>query len=270
MPSPILPCGCLCPIPIPYRVGIPYSDIYFGKHPLARICAELKPKWTDGEAHLDPDLYSGALKTRRPNSWRALFGQSGVAASHLFKQEVGNGALFLFFGWFRHAIVDNGRLWFSPKDPHGRHIVYGWLQVGTVIEALPLSPELSFAAYHPHVQFFREETGPNIIFVAAKGGLGAGLFNRAEEALVLTHSGQSRSKWLLDSAFKSVCQKRELTYHHNPKRWKLCRDGVALQSVSRGQEFVLDGDRHPEVEQYVRDLVVKARRNTSTCQHPIW
>jgi hypothetical protein len=30
MASPILPCGCLCSIPIPYRCGISYSDVHFG------------------------------------------------------------------------------------------------------------------------------------------------------------------------------------------------------------------------------------------------
>src|ERR1035441_3280458 len=56
MASPILPCGCLCSIPIPYAWGTPYSDIWYGNRTVHQIVRELNPNWSHKTAHLDPDL----------------------------------------------------------------------------------------------------------------------------------------------------------------------------------------------------------------------
>jgi hypothetical protein len=125
--SPILPCGCLCSIPIPYpRSDVRFSDIRFGKRTLKQICSELNPSWKDCKAHLDPDLRFESL-ARRPKGWRPAFGQSGASAGHLNKQGVEEGDLFIFFGWFRRTKKQNGKLKFDLKDKDGKHIVYGWL-----------------------------------------------------------------------------------------------------------------------------------------------
>ena len=67
MASPILPCGCLCSIPIPYRCGISYSDVHFGTRSFQQIIRELKPRWSNRLAHLDPDLRRDAV-TSRPSA----------------------------------------------------------------------------------------------------------------------------------------------------------------------------------------------------------
>src|SRR5258706_9657488 len=101
MPSPILPCGCLCPIPIPYsKSDVRDSDIHFGSRTLQNIRADLKPKRDDELTHLDPDLQYNAL-INRPPGWRPAFGQSGAAGGHLINQGFGAGDLFIFFGWFQ-------------------------------------------------------------------------------------------------------------------------------------------------------------------------
>src|SRR5437868_5042882 len=94
MASPILPCGCLCSIPIPSTLAeVRYADIKFGKHTLQQISNELNPSWSSHEfAHLDPDLRSKALE-KRPENWRAAFGQSGSAAGLLINQSVGDGGV---------------------------------------------------------------------------------------------------------------------------------------------------------------------------------
>ncbi len=137
MASPILPCGCLCSIPIPYEEGVSYSQIRFGKRTLPEICGALKSDW-NGFAHLDPDLRSESMD-KRPTGWRAAFGQSSAAAGHLGKQGVGEGDLFLFFGWFRRTKVTDGKLKFCPKDLDGRHIVYAFVLLSmsvTLIESI--------------------------------------------------------------------------------------------------------------------------------------
>ena len=124
MASPILPCGCLCSIPIPSTLPeVRYADIKFGKHTLQQICNELNPSWSSHEfAHLDPDLRPEALALR-PKDWRPAFGQSGAAATHLSHKGIGARDLFIFFGWFRRTIKVNGKLAFDRTDVNGRHIV---------------------------------------------------------------------------------------------------------------------------------------------------
>jgi Nucleotide modification associated domain 3 len=249
MASPILPCGCLCSIPIPFRCGISYSDVYFGTCSFQEVIGELNPRWSNRLAHLDPDLRRDAV-TSRPSGWRPAFGQIGAAVGHLINQGVGVGDLFVFFGWFRRTIEQNGKLTFDPQDVHGRHIVFGWLEVGHVIDSLPLPKGLHSLSDHPHVQFFEDEVYPNRIYVSSLSGLKAGTFQTEREGIVLTRNGGKRSQWLLPDTFESLFLKRDLSYHSNEARWDREEDKIALQSVSRGQEFVLDGKLHPKIRDY--------------------
>jgi hypothetical protein len=262
MASPILPCGCLCSIPIPYKCGTAYSDVRFGRRSVQQIIEELNPRWSEDLAHLDPDLRQNAL-THRPSGWRAAFGQSGAAAGHLINQEVGVGDLFVFFGWFRRTIESDGKLKFDPNDVHGRHIVFAWLEVGEVVKSLPLLAHLDFLRDHPHVRFFDDEPRPNRIYVSSASGLAAGNFRTEREGVVLTRAGGKRSQWLLPEAFESLFLQRDLSYHGNERRWDREGSRIALQAVSRGQEFVLNGNRHPQVRDYFLDRIRSASAKTA-------
>jgi hypothetical protein len=264
MASPILPCGCLCSIPIPFRCGISYSDVHFGTRSFQQIIRELNPRWSNRLAHLDPDLRRDAV-TSRPSGWRPAFGQIGAAAGHLINQGVGVGDLFVFFGWFRRTIEQNGKLTFDPQDVHGRHIVFGWLEVGHVIDSLPLPKGLHSLSDHPHVQFFEDEDHPNRIYVSSLSGLKAGTFQTEREGIVLTRNGGKRSQGLLPDRFESLFLKRDLSYHSNEARWDREEDKIALQSVSRGQEFVLDGKHHTEIRDYIVSRIRSASATARCC-----
>lgn len=268
MASPILPCGCLCSIPIPYAYSdVRYSDIRFGSRTLHEIRAELNPTRSDEPAHLDPDLRHDAL-VQRPKGWRPAFGQSGPAARLLINQGVGVGDLFIFFGWFRKMIVSRGKLQFDPADSDGRHIVFGWLEVGEVVDKLPLRYDLSFLSNHPHVLFSEKETPPNRIYVSSDTGIKAGLFATEAEGIVLTQKGRTRSHWLLDAAFESLFLEPDLTYHGDEARWDRVGAKIALQTVGRGQEFVFDGDRHPRVKDYfVKRIKTVMSSKPQQCSH---
>lgn len=266
MASPILPCGCLCSIPIPYRCGIPYSAIRFGTRPVQQIVKELDRSWSNKTAHLDPDLRYDAVP-QRPKEWRPAFGQAGAAAGHLINQEVGKDDLFIFFGWFRRTVLEKGELRFDPSDIHGRHIVYGWLQVGEVVKNLPLPRHLMFLRPHPHVQFFTEEVSPNRIYVSSQSGLKAGIFSTESGAMVLTKNGGRRSRWLLPEAFESLFLERDLSYHGKETRWEREGAEISLQTVNRGQEFVLDGTRHPKVVSYFVNRIKSAAKGSNNCAH---
>lgn len=267
MASPILPCGCLCSIPIPYTPSdTRYADIWFGKRTLQQICNELNPRHSHEFAHLDPDLRPEALALR-PKDWMPAFGQSGAAAGHLINEGIGTGDLFIFFGWFRRTIKVNGKLAFDPTDVHGRHIVYGWLEVGKPVDKLPLPADLQFLTDHPHARFFEAEPRPNRIYVSSHSGLKAGVVSTESQSVVLTQEGGSRSRWLLDEAFESLYLARDLSYHRNDARWEREGTRIGLQAVSRGQEFVFDGERHPGARQYFLDRIKAASITKQSCSH---
>src|SRR5207245_774307 len=139
----------------------------------------------------------------------------------------------------------NGKLAFNPKDHNGRHIVWGWLEVGEVIDKLPLPHDLLFLGDHPHVRFFEKGTPPNNIYVASQSGLKAGVFSTESEGVVLTKEGGGpRSLWLLPEEFESLYPERglsHLSHHRKEKRWRREGKRIVLQTVGIGQEFVLDG-----------------------------
>ena len=264
-PSPIFPNGGILSLPIPDKTSdIAYSSLEWRGVNVGRIVADLtrEPTWPTRYAHLDPDLDPQAHS--RIDGWRPLFGQAGAAQGHLRRQGVGPGDLFLFFGIFRRVEEKHG-VWRFVGRSAAQHVLWGWLQVGEVhaVDSLP-ADALPWARYHPH---FRGDRGSgNTLYVAADelqlGGehvdaAGAGLFPRVDESLVLTAPGApSPTRWQLPLGFYPHPGKVPLSYHARRDRWgRIGPDRCSLQCVSRGQEFVLDMTRYPEVAEWLAGLL---------------
>ncbi len=247
-PSPILPGGRLLSLPIPLGPSpCSYADLSHEGRPLGEIVEDLTRSRISGdvECHLDPDLRRDARD--RPEGWRPIFGQAGPALSHLTNQGVGKDDLFLFFGWFRQTVREQGRLRFAPGAPD-LHVFFGWLQVGQVVESPDaFAREHQWAHQHPHVQ--ADFGPPNGIFVAteqlsglglAKDLPGAGTFHEFRPTLQLTAPGENRGIWNLPSWFWRESPDQRLSYHAKRERWVQKDDGVQLRTVGRGQEFVME------------------------------
>jgi hypothetical protein len=263
--SPIFPDGTLCSLPIPDR-GPRLGDILHGESSLGPIVEQLaaKPGLADSCAHLDPDLDAEA-RPRQPG-WRPCFGQVGAAQSHLSNQRVGEGDLFLFFGWFHEVELVGGRLSYRPQAPD-LHCLFGWLQVGRIyhLSAPGVEPP-PWAAEHPHVRFaghYSSATSNNTLYVAAERlrlpGVqrpiaGGGVFAQFARCLQLTEPGRPRSTWRLPACFYPSEGAAPLSYHASPTRWAKDDTGVLLRSAARGQEFVLDCDCHPGVIDWLRGV----------------
>lgn len=189
--------------------------------------------------HLDPDLDPASRE--RKAGWRAAFGQTGAALTHLDRQKVGVGDLFLFFSWFRRIGAD---LTYQPGDFNA---VYGWLQVGEMLDVDGVSELAGWLDDHPHVACRERYAGANRLYIAADeltlagrstGLAGAGTL-RFDERLRLSAPGGARAPWRLPSWIlpkAGPC----LSYHADPTRWTRDAAGITLRSVARGQEFVLD------------------------------
>lgn len=266
----ILPDGTLAMLPIPEgRAGShtrTYGDIRVGDHNLGALVGDLSNGRITGNtpAHLDPDLDRRSVP--RAPGWKPLFGQSGIAERHLQRMGVGQGDVFVFWGWFRHVERKADRWRYVPG--HGVHALFGWLQVerrvDMVTERLDLPP---WAADHPHAQR-PTTTKPDSVYLSTDqlhlpgittGVPGAGVFRRLSPDSTLTVAGRTRSFWRLPAWFLPEHDRPPLTYHADPRRWTPDNDGVILRSAAQGQEFVLDADAYPQAVPWLADVITRCR-----------
>jgi hypothetical protein len=255
MPSPILPDGRMLSLPIPSSKGRRPEECRFGKQTYRDLIDQLrkpsKKNWDEIDTvHLDPDLVKGTAP--RVKGWRPSLGQTGPAASHLRDQGVGEGDLFLFFGWFRETEIVDGELRYARHAPN-IHCIFGWLQVAEVFRVEQgdgAPPQQGWLKDHPHVEFSHKFDGGSDIYVASRdlqidgisGGIpGGGAFERYNKKLRLTAPEESRrSRWLLPDWFMNEDGGSKMTYNIDSENWFRGPEGAYLKSAAIGQEFVFD------------------------------
>lgn len=256
------------PIPIPReKSDVKYSDLtLFDDYKVSDFLRDepLKSKASE-TCHLDPDLRRSYLK-HRPEGWQRAFGQSRAAQGHLRKQGVGEGDVFLFFGWFKFTEYKNGKFQFveNPDYPNGFHAIYGYLQVDDVID--PQTDKIpSWLVDHPHVRDKDTDLyrGKNNVVYTSMGSFcyknkridrkGSSLFTFTDD-LILTRKGEkNRTQWELQSIFHPD-NRIQLSY--NPaKNWEKLSGNAMFRSASRGQEFVVKNDPDRKIEEWCFDLI---------------
>lgn len=267
-PSPILPGGALLSLPIPethlqqLTATRPYQAIRAGDINLDLLVTDLTRQQIqpDTPAHLDPDL--NAHSVPRLPGWKPLFGQAGAAEAHLQRQGVAAGDLFLFYGWFRQVAFTQGAYRYVPGAPDW-HVLFGWLQIAQRISVNTPADIPLWAADHPHCQR-RAPHKLDSLYVARDEldlpgtGLqraGAGVFTHFDPRLRLTAPDSNRrSLWHLPAWFYPDGHKPPLSYHGRGDRWQRVDGFAQLQTVGRGQEFVLDCAAYPEVMDWLQTL----------------
>ena len=267
-PSPIFPDGTMYSLPIPsLGSGITYEDLDHGDINIGKLVADLtrrrhpeKRLGAGSEVHLDPDLDAGAYP--RGPGWRGLLGQVDIAQRHLEKEGVTAGDLFLFFGLYQ-PVEASPAGWRFVRGSRRLHVLWGWLQIGEVckVDRIKYDARFRWARYHAHFLGGYDET--NTVHVASENldlgdslsAPGFGVSRRFDGRLVLTEPGKGVSEWRLPRWFYPDGNKTPLSYHGDLARWKYDRDYAYLQSVGRGQEFVLDLKQYPEAVNWVSGLV---------------
>ena len=259
--SPIFPDDTLYSLPIPDPDSkITYGELQHGNINIGEVVANLTEDQIGPEshAHLDPDIDYEAYP--REEGWCPLFGQGEGPQTYLSKQGVQVGDLFLFFGFYQ-KVGKTSNCWYFVGDDE-LHLLWGWLQIGEIRKVNELmDDELPWARYHPHLQYLQcpEPYSNNTLYIASETldlgngpiGPGAGQFPKLHPNLILTNTGKSKSYWRLPRCFYPDNGKCPLTYHHNPDRWKHDEKYTYLQSVGRGQEFILDLDQYPDVTNWL-------------------
>jgi hypothetical protein len=204
---------------------------------------------SSSRAHLDPDIDPNAKY--RDKNWLGVFGQCGSSQSHLEKQGVRPGDVFLFFGLFRQTDEKNEVLGYSKKM-YNRHVFWGWMQIDRIVRINNYTKDqFSWCSEHPHVYYPKRIN--NVIYIATKTITipeltkntlpGSGVFSKFNPQLQLTaEEFEKPSVWRLPEWF-SPYQGKTLSYHTSFEHWQRCdryRNHVLLESVCRGQEFVID------------------------------
>jgi hypothetical protein len=273
VPSPIFQDGKMLSLPIPSKKSsIKYKDVRWEHDNLGNIVEQLTNNKIKSNylAHLDPDINPPSIK--RANGWTPLFGQVSAAQGHLSNQSICKGDLFLFFGLFRNVITTNNRYCYDPKTLP-KHVIWGWLQIEDIIKIDTCDrKKLKWALYHPH--FHREEDHTNTLYVASKylsiNRLrhkipGAGVFKYFHQRLQLTQNkSKNVSSWQLPGWFYPDNGKPPLTYHLDKKRWTKMGNDVILNTVGKGQEFVLDCSFYEQSEKWLKqyfDLFQKQNKS---------
>jgi hypothetical protein len=262
VPSPILPDGRMCSLPIPDSTSeIRYSDIRCNDLSLGQVVSDLTGNRIEGttEAHLDPDINPDSLPRRK--HWTGIFGPSGPAYTHLLNCGFSEDDLFLFFGWFRETQWKNGALRFVPRAPDV-HVIFGWLKVGTIKTVGEFAnSERRWADYHPHFSPYRGTEGviclaqDKMKFPKSRHCLpGFGVFPTMNPSLRLTAPSATRSRWRLPKWFMPTIGKTPLSCHGDLKRWHKDKNWAYLDTVPIGQEFVLNCDDYPQINEWLHGV----------------
>lgn len=277
MASPILPDGRLLHLPIPnshddFRMAdMDVPGVDFGQLLVDLSCHRKKAgdrHTLQSVVHIDPDL-DRAVRHRMPG-WRPALGQTDAAQRHLANQGVGSGDVFLFFGWFREVMQQDGKWRFSPGAPD-RHAFFGWLQID---ELLPIVTDREsclrdhpWIANHPHVyNKDNYKSALNTLYVATdrfrnhSSIPGGGRFPNYSPDLNLTAADASRSIWDLPGWLMPRDGQKPLSYHGDLKRWTQVDKRCRLRSAAKGQEFVLQASDYPEASPWLDDLLQRNAR----------
>ena len=231
-PSPIVD-GRPVSLPIPDTKGISVST--YGACGLGALVAKASRGSLGPESpcHDDPMFLPGG---------RCVFGQCGGAQTHLERQGVTIGDVFLFFGWF-------------AGEGHGdHHRIFGYLKIEEIVR-LSDAEEATRQRYadmgHPHAFGFHHGKRNDTLYV----GRGHTAMH-ASPVLRLTREGRSRTHWRVPVWLVEA----GLSYHRDARRWPASDH---LVSVAQGQEFVCDIGQRDEARDWLDGIIAELRRSSN-------
>lgn len=210
---------------------------------------------THQEGHLDPDICVSTIKERNP-SWRGLFGQAGNSEALLQNLGVGEGDLFLFFGWYREAERRNGRFRYKWRA-RNVHSIYGYLEVGAIYDIARGCEVPDWARYHPHAarpEAFSKTRNriyeATNVFSRDSSKRGWGVFRQHPSLVLTSENAATRSVWELPACFEGEGAK----FNASVEMDVLENGNIRTQVKGRGnQELYVSSN--PKVVEWAESLV---------------
>ncbi|AWW75744.1 hypothetical protein CD351_15030 [Erythrobacter sp. KY5] len=211
------------PIPAGAASNTTYGDLGLGQ--LAHAASRGKLAEND-LCHHDPMFLNDGI---------CVFGQCGAAQTHLERQGVVVGDVFIFFGLFADE---------QTREPH--HRIFGYLRVEEVFPLSQQVPEEFTELAHPHALALHHR---NDVIWRGEGRQA----RSASDALRLTVPEGPPSLWQRPPWLK----RGGLSYHDRADRWLR---GGRLKSVARGQEFVADIGRRKAPREWLNWVIADINR----------
>lgn len=250
--------GRFVPFPIPSaESGLYYRDLFFDNRFLFLDVMRDLGINQYSECHLDPDLI-GSVLPNRDADWKPAFGQAGTAEGILRNEEIGEGDIFIFFGWYKNIERVGNRFRYreGSSKSTGFHSIFGYLEVGRRIDLSSMNAMIPACfARHPHVYERSRLKGPNSLYISSnqlsfdhsKPGGGAFRFN---DALKLTRAGSTKSRWKLPLFFNELLD----NFKADIEVEQLHADSVDLFINGRGsQEVFVSSDAR--VVRWAQELI---------------
>ncbi len=249
-------------LPIPSRQAYDvtrYGEVFGNKTSLLCYCKEMGVNygWIDKEkviidentfCHLDPQLtdYFGQ------ESFKGSFGQDKAAQTHLKNNGVKVGDLFLFYGWYK-----------DKKTQEAKHTLFGYLQVGDIIEVNSLTTEerKKFEEKYPwllHQPHWYSTVTHNTIYVASdncsfkKKLKGFGMFKYDKRLDLTGDEMTSKTCWKIP-ALKNC----RVSFKDNNRNERFDKEGN-FKVADRCQELVVE--ECPQAAKWAINLIKKYGR----------
>lgn len=256
IPSPILPDGTLLLLPKPDNDGyVSYKEFYCEGTSYYDIAVSLDSKMQDvlKDARCNSSCYIAKSDHRPPLKWFPAYLRTGPLESHLNRQRVSVGDLFLFYGCFRQTEYDaNHHLRFVPNAPE-QNIIFSYFQIGAIIK------NLSFISSHfqwpLHTLIDKDTSIQHTIYLPTKKlsynnqQPGFDILSYSQK-LVLTKPGLHYYQWQLPDFLCAPDVK--ISYHNNRNNGFLSGKDY-FKSSSIGEEFVIHGTY--DLQRWVHSLI---------------
>jgi len=206
----------------------------------------------DIKCHADPNIANYFAR----DNFLGSIGQVAAAQSHLKKQGVDVGDLFLFFGWFRE--IKDGKF---IKDID-KYAIFGYLQVGEIIcpqklnatQIAECEAKYPWIKDQPHWDFNKYKSSKNNCIYVAKENCtfdeslkGWGTFAYSQD-LSLTKQNANKKSELSIPALKGL-----LLSKTNGKTFESC--GAFALPQTFGQEFVIE--KSEQATTWAQNLIKK-------------
>ncbi len=256
IPSPILPDGTLLLLPKPVENGtISFHDLSYQGHSYYDIAVSLNEDLKEplDEAMCQTGCYINPISHNPPLVWYPAYHRNGALESHLTKQRVTVGDIFLFYGWFRQTEYDSAhRLRFVPNSP-AQSIIFSYFQIGAIIK------DISFFSkqynWQLHTFIDKNNSIPSTIYLPTKKlsynnhQPGCSILSYHSK-LVLTKPGCNYNQWQLPDFLCSPDVK--ITYHNNRNNGFISGKNFFIAS-SISEEFVIHGTY--DLKQWVHSMI---------------
>ena len=247
--SPILSGGTMLSMPIPAGnegSKTKFTDLSYDGQNYRTLLESLGYPKDQGECcHLDPDIRE-EIRTNPIPDWKPAFGQEKAAQSYLQKCGVGEGDIFLFFGWFKKAKAADK----SFYETGNLHAIYGYLQVGKIITDEKEIREQY--PWHPHSEggYDKNNTlyipSERLIIDRTDFGKGYGTLDYRPDR-ILTKENLTRAQWIphpfLMPEYILGCNRKNSSKKD------------ALYYQGQWQEIVFDGDHDPGLIEWVKKIL---------------